>query len=42
MKILEKIKAIYEPEQFPGAIIRPRPSEKAKATVLLFSSGKVV
>jgi len=33
---------IYEPEQFPGAIIRLNLSEKMKATILLFSSGKIV
>ena len=33
---------IYEPEQFPGAIISLTLSEKTKATTLLFSSGKIV
>ena len=33
---------IYEPEQFPGAIISFTLSEKTKATILLFSSGKIV
>jgi len=33
---------IYEPEQFPGAIMRFTLSEDAKATILLFSSGKIV
>jgi TATA-box binding protein (TBP) (component of TFIID and TFIIIB) len=34
--------AIYEPEQFSGAIIRFLIDDKFKATVLLFSSGKLV
>ena len=33
---------IYEPEQFPGAIITLTLPGKSKATILLFSSGKVV
>lgn len=35
-----KLKSIYEPEQFPGMIIRMR--EPFKATILLFASGKAV
>lgn len=42
MAISGKAKAIYEPEQFPGAIICLTLSEKSKATFLLFSSGKIV
>lgn len=37
-----RLHIIYEPEQFPGAIIRFTISEKTKATILLFSSGKIV
>jgi transcription initiation factor TFIID TATA-box-binding protein len=33
-------KMIYEPEQFPGGILRV--TEPCKATVLIFASGKVV
>ena len=40
--ISRKTKVIYEPEQFPGAIIHLTLSEKSKATILLFSSGKIV
>ena len=36
------VQVIYEPEQFPGAIIDLILSEKSKATILLFSSGKIV
>ena len=39
---VEGAQIIYEPEQFPGAIISFSLSEKSKATILLFSSGKVV
>ncbi len=39
---VEGTQIIYEPEQFPGAIIRLVLSEKTKATILLFSSGKIV
>ena len=38
----EGVQIIYEPEQFPGAIISLTLSEKSKATILLFSSGKIV
>lgn len=38
--LVEGAKAIYEPEQFPGMIIRL--PESARATILLFSSGKMV
>jgi transcription initiation factor TFIID TATA-box-binding protein len=39
-KLAENSKAIYEPEQFPGAILRiDKPS---KASVLVFASGKIV
>jgi transcription initiation factor TFIID TATA-box-binding protein len=39
-KLCEKIKAIYEPEQFPGAILRVQ--EPFKASILIFASGKIV
>lgn len=48
---LEKIsnvkgrKVVYEPEQFPGAIIRlsfPQDNDNIRATILLFASGKIV
>ena len=42
VKHVEGVHAIYEPEQFPGAIIRFALSDKTKATILLFSSGKIV
>jgi len=39
----KKTKLIYEPDQFPGAIIRLPLSEKGVvATILLFASGKLV
>jgi TATA-box binding protein (TBP) (component of TFIID and TFIIIB) len=34
--------AMYEPEQFPGAIIKFSINEESKATILLFASGKLV
>ena len=33
-------RSMYEPEQFPGIILRT--GEKSKATLLVFSSGKIV
>jgi TATA-box binding protein (TBP) (component of TFIID and TFIIIB) len=39
-KICGKTKAIYEPEQFPGAILRLK--EPYNTTILIFASGKVV
>lgn len=39
-ELVEKCKMIYEPEQFPGGIIKI--SEPYKATILLFASGKAV
>jgi len=40
---LEKMKAIYEPDQFPGAIIRlPLHEKEVVASILLFASGKLV
>ena len=39
-KLPGKTKAIYEPEQFPGAILRLK--EPFKASILIFASGKVV
>jgi transcription initiation factor TFIID TATA-box-binding protein len=38
----ENIHVIYEPEQFPAAIIKMPINQTAKATILLFSSGKLV
>jgi len=42
VKHVEGVHSIYEPEQFPGAIIRFTLSDKTKATILLFSSWKIV
>ena len=43
MAIVAGAKVVYEPEQFPGAIIRLTIPEKAiRATILLFASGKIV
>ena len=42
IKRVEGAQIIYEPEQFPGAIISFTLSDKTKATILLFSSGKTV
>jgi len=39
-KLSENIKAIYEPEQFPGAIVRIE--KPFKTTILFFASGKAV
>jgi len=39
-ELVKKCKMIYEPEQFPGGIIKI--SEPYKATILLFASGKAV
>lgn len=39
-KILTRTKGIYEPEQFPGLILKM--DEPYKASVLIFASGKVV
>ena len=39
---VEGAQIIYEPEQFPSAMISFTLSEKSKATILLFSSGKIV
>jgi TATA-box binding protein (TBP) (component of TFIID and TFIIIB) len=39
---VEGVQVVYEPEQFPGAIISLTLPEKSKATILLFSSGKMV
>ena len=39
---MSQIVAVYEPEQFPGAIIKmPLPNDKT-ASILLFASGKLV
>lgn len=38
----KKIHVIYEPEQFPAAIIKLPINQTAKATILLFGSGKLV
>lgn len=42
IKRVEGAQIIYEPEQFPSAIIRLTLSKKSRATILLFSSGKIV
>lgn len=42
IKRVEGAQTIYEPGQFPGAIISFTLSETSKATILLFSSGKIV
>lgn len=42
IKPIDGIQIIYEPDQFPAAIITITLPEKLKATVLLFSSGKAV
>lgn len=34
--------AMYEPEQFPGAIVKFSVAQGSEATILLFSSGKLV
>ena len=39
-ELSQKIRAIYEPEQFPGAILRI--TQPFKTSVLLFASGKAV
>jgi len=39
-KVAEELHGVYEPEQFPGTIIRIQ--EPYRATVLLFTSGKAV
>lgn len=39
-KLSENLKAIYEPEQFPGAILRIE--KPFKTSILIFASGKVV
>ena len=38
-EIVDLIGAMYEPEQFPGAILK---TEKTNATYLIFQSGKIV
>lgn len=38
----EDIHVVYEPEQFPAAIIKMPINQTTKATVLLFSNGKLV
>jgi transcription initiation factor TFIID TATA-box-binding protein len=39
-ELSENLKAIYEPEQFPGAILRLE--KPFKTSILIFASGKVV
>jgi transcription initiation factor TFIID TATA-box-binding protein len=39
-EISQRARAIYEPEQFPGAILRI--TQPFKTSVLIFASGKVV
>src|SRR4030066_2030710 len=38
----KQFQAIYEPEQFPAAILKIPIEQNTKATILLFSSGKMV
>ena len=38
-KLAQEVNVIYEPEQFPGAIIK---TKQPKATHLVFNSGKIV
>jgi len=40
LKLAEELRIVYEPEQFPGAILRLR--EPFKVTILLFASGKAI
>ena len=42
ISLLSEINAIYEPEQFPGIIIKIPLGEDNTATMLLFASGKLV
>jgi len=42
ISLIIELPCIYEPEQFPGAIIRIPLREETRATILLFSSGKLV
>jgi len=39
---ISEIAVVYEPEQFPGAIIKMPLGEDNMATILLFASGKLV
>lgn len=42
ISLMREISSIYEPEQFPGAIIKIPSGEDNMATILLFASGKLV
>lgn len=42
ISLIREIASIYEPEQFPGAIIKIPLREENIATILLFASGKLV
>ena len=42
ISLMREIEAIYEPEQFPGMIIKIPLGEDNMATILLFASGKLV
>ena len=42
ISLMGEIGVIYEPEQFPGAIIKITLGEDKMATILLFASGKLV
>ena len=42
ISLIREIASIYEPEQFPGAIIKIPLGEENMATILLFASGKLV
>jgi transcription initiation factor TFIID TATA-box-binding protein len=39
---IDELRVVYEPEQFPGAIITIRLSAGKTASILLFASGKLV
>jgi len=42
ISLIREMASIYEPEQFPGAIIKIPLREENIATILLFASGKLV
>jgi len=42
ISLIREIASVYEPEQFPGAIIKIPLREENIATILLFASGKLV
>ncbi|GAI81518.1 unnamed protein product, partial [marine sediment metagenome] len=42
ISLIREIASIYEPEQFPGAIIKIPLRKENMATILLFASGKLI